>query len=68
MRGVVVAPKKAPGKRPVALFLHGRHSTCYVPGKSEETSIDWPCAKGSKPIPSHRGYLRDQKLLASRGT
>ncbi|XQE82850.1 alpha/beta hydrolase family protein [Streptomyces microflavus] len=67
MRGVVVAPKKAPGKRPVALFLHGRHSTCYVPGKSEETSIDWPCAKGSKPIPSHRGYLRDQKLLASQG-
>ncbi|MEU3832325.1 hypothetical protein [Streptomyces microflavus] len=67
MRGVVVAPKKAPGKRPVALFLHGRHSTCYVPGKSEETSIDWPCAKGSKSIPSHRGYLRDQKLLASQG-
>ncbi|MEU6486141.1 hypothetical protein [Streptomyces sp. NPDC046887] len=66
MRGVVVAPKGAPGKRPVALFLHGRHSTCYVPGK-EETSIDWPCAKGSKPIPSHRGYLRDQQLLASQG-
>ncbi|MEW2069074.1 hypothetical protein [Streptomyces sp. NPDC007346] len=67
MRGVVVAPKKAPGKRPVALFLHGRHATCYVPGQDEEISIDWPCAKGSKPIPSHRGYLRDQKLLASQG-
>ncbi|ARF75958.1 hypothetical protein B7C62_29600 [Kitasatospora albolonga] len=67
MRGVVVAPKKAPGKRPVALFLHGRHSTCYVPGKNEDISGDWPCAKGSKPIPSHRGYLRDQKLLASQG-
>ncbi|MXG28777.1 hypothetical protein [Streptomyces sp. YIM 132580] len=67
MRGVVVAPKKAPGKRPIALFLHGRHSTCYVPGKSGEVSGDWPCAKGSKPIPSHRGYLRDQKLLASQG-
>ncbi|OKJ17723.1 hypothetical protein AMK21_25870 [Streptomyces sp. CB00316] len=67
MRGVVVAPKKASGKRPIALFLHGRHSTCYIPGKNEETSGDWPCAKGSKPIPSHRGYLRDQKLLASQG-
>ncbi|WAE69231.1 hypothetical protein OUQ49_27610 [Streptomyces cavourensis] len=67
MRGVVVAPTKAPGKRPVALFLHGRHATCYVPGKDGEASGAWPCEKGSKPIPSHRGYLRDQKLLASQG-
>ncbi|AVZ74576.1 hypothetical protein SLUN_22820 [Streptomyces lunaelactis] len=66
MRGVVVAPKDAKGKRPVALFLHGRHSTCYVPG-SDQPDIDWPCAKGAKPIPSHRGYLRDQELLASQG-
>ncbi|MGW0548528.1 hypothetical protein [Streptomyces altiplanensis] len=66
MRGVVVAPKDAPGKRPVALFLHGRHSTCYVPG-SDKVTIDWPCAGGTEPIPSHRGYLRDQKLLASQG-
>lgn len=67
MRGVVVAPKGATGKRPVALFLHGRHATCYVPGKDDEVTIDWPCAKGAKPIPSHRGYLRDQRLLASQG-
>ncbi|MFF8847102.1 alpha/beta hydrolase family protein [Streptomyces sp. NPDC015127] len=67
MRGVVVAPKGAPGRRPVALFLHGRHATCYVPGKDDEVTIDWPCAQGAQPIPSHRGYLRDQKLLASQG-
>ncbi|CAL9351893.1 hypothetical protein SUDANB105_00487 [Streptomyces sp. enrichment culture] len=68
MRGVVVAPKGATGKRPLALFLHGRHATCYVPGQGEDqTTIDWPCAAGAKPIPSHRGYLRDQKLLASQG-
>ncbi|RZD56690.1 hypothetical protein C0Q57_30605 [Streptomyces albidoflavus] len=66
MRGVVVAPAKAPGKRPLALFLHGRHATCYVPG-TDDLDETWPCAKGSKPIPSHRGYLRDQKLLASQG-
>ncbi|MFI1400845.1 alpha/beta hydrolase family protein [Streptomyces sp. NPDC020681] len=66
MRGVVVAPKDAKGKRPVALFLHGRHATCYVPG-GEDVNIDWPCAKDAKPIPSHRGYLRDQELLASQG-
>ncbi|MFK4691442.1 alpha/beta hydrolase [Streptomyces pristinaespiralis] len=67
MRAVVVAPKGAPGKRPLALFLHGRHATCYVPGDEDGVTIDWPCAKDAKPIPSHRGYLRDQELLASQG-
>ncbi|MFC7818556.1 hypothetical protein ACFUTR_28440 [Streptomyces sp. NPDC057367] len=68
MRGLVVAPKGAAGKRPLALFLHGRHGTCYVPGEGEEAvTIDWPCADGARPIPSHRGYLQDQKLLASQG-
>ncbi|GHH00157.1 S9 family peptidase [Streptomyces lanatus] len=65
MRAVVVAPKGAEGRRPLALFLHGRHSTCYTP--QGDTTGDWPCATGSKPIPSHRGYLRDQRLLASQG-
>ncbi|WP_432195996.1 hypothetical protein [Streptomyces sp. bgisy027] len=65
MRAVVVAPKGAEGRRPLALFLHGRHSTCYTP--QGEITGDWPCATGSKPIPSHRGYLRDQRLLASQG-
>ncbi|MFF0591269.1 hypothetical protein ACFYWD_35480 [Streptomyces sp. NPDC003781] len=68
MRGVVVAPKGATGKRPLALFLHGRHATCYVPGQGEDAvTIDWPCADGAEPIPSHRGYLQDQELLASQG-
>lgn len=65
MRAVVVAPKGAEGRRPLALFLHGRHFTCYTP--QGEISGDWPCAAGSKPVPSHRGYLRDQRLLASQG-
>ncbi|MFB7506624.1 hypothetical protein [Streptomyces broussonetiae] len=64
MRGVVVAPVGTTGKRPLALFLHGRHSTCY---QGEQISGDWPCKPGWKPVPSHRGYLRDQKLLASQG-
>ncbi|MEK9521574.1 hypothetical protein MIU24_19605 [Streptomyces venezuelae] len=66
MRARVVGPADAPGKRPVALFLHGRHGTCYTPG-TEEVTGDWPCAAGSKPIPSHQGYLRAQRLLASQG-
>ncbi|MHC3467129.1 alpha/beta hydrolase family protein [Streptomyces sp. 7R007] len=64
MRAVVVAPKGATGHRPLALFLHGRHSTCY---KGDDVTGDWPCPPGTKPIPSYRGYLRDQRLLASQG-
>ncbi|MEV7414145.1 hypothetical protein [Streptomyces sp. NPDC089919] len=65
MQAVVVGPQGAPGKRPLALFLHGRHGTCYT--AAGETTGDWPCKPGAKPIPSHRGYLRAQQLLASQG-
>ncbi|MFF9060619.1 hypothetical protein ACF09K_18310 [Streptomyces sp. NPDC014882] len=66
MRAVVVAPRGATGERPLALFLHGRHGTCYKPGTDDVTG-DWPCPAGTKAIPSHRGYLQDQRLLASQG-
>ncbi len=66
MKAVVVAPTGATGKRPLALFLHGRHSTCYKPG-GDDVDLTWPCPAGEKPIPSYLGYLRDQKLLASQG-
>ena len=29
MQAVVVAPQDARGTRPLALFLHGRHFTCF---------------------------------------
>ncbi|MFF7969978.1 hypothetical protein [Streptomyces sp. NPDC007905] len=64
MRAAVVAPTGARGPRPLVLFLHGRHYTCY---KGHDITGDWPCPAGTKPVPSHRGYLRDQKLLASQG-
>ncbi|MFG2359546.1 hypothetical protein [Streptomyces sp. NPDC048521] len=64
MRAVVVAPVGASGRRPLALFLHGRHYTCY---RGRDITGDWPCKAGAEPVPSHRGYLRDQKLLASQG-
>ncbi|WP_327319956.1 alpha/beta hydrolase family protein [Streptomyces sp. NBC_01235] len=66
MQAVVVAPKGATGKRPLALFLHGRHTTCYTPG-SDDLDISWPCPAGMKSIPSYKGYLQDQQLLASQG-
>ncbi|MFE1383555.1 hypothetical protein ACFW6S_31870 [Streptomyces sp. NPDC058740] len=67
MRAMVVGPTDAPGRRPVAVFLHGRHATCYKPGSEEEMTGEWPCAAGTQPIPSHQGYLKAQKLLASQG-
>jgi hypothetical protein len=67
MRAEVVAPKGATGARPLALFLHGRHVTCHRPGAEDDVDIVWPCPAGMDPIPSHRGYLRDQELLASQG-
>jgi hypothetical protein len=67
MRAVVVAPVDAPGKRPLALFLHGRHYTCYTPGSTEDITLEWPCPAGMAAVPSHRGYPQAQRLLASQG-
>ncbi|EXU62034.1 hypothetical protein Z951_43870 [Streptomyces sp. PRh5] len=55
MTAEVVAPKGATGSRPLALFLHGRHDTCYKPGSEDDVTGDWPCADGYQPIPSLRG-------------
>ncbi|MFI5845210.1 alpha/beta hydrolase family protein [Catenuloplanes sp. NPDC051500] len=66
MLAEVVSPVGAPGRRPLALFLHGRHLWCYQPG-SDDFFFEWPCADGSVPIPSQLGYLQAQELLASQG-
>ncbi|MEU6148888.1 hypothetical protein ABZ816_02710 [Actinosynnema sp. NPDC047251] len=67
VQAVVVAPTDAPGKRPLALFLHGRHFTCYEPAAPNKILLSWPCPAGSRAVPSHRGYLQAQRLLASQG-
>jgi hypothetical protein len=64
MRAVVVAPRDAPGRRPLVLFLHGRHWTCFAARRVRST---WPCPRGARPVPSYRGFLRAQRLLASQG-
>ncbi|WP_245950608.1 hypothetical protein [Saccharothrix carnea] len=64
VEAVVVAPIGAPGRRPLALFLHGRHITCY---QGTQMLLEWPCPASAKPVPSHRGYLQAQRLLASQG-
>lgn len=65
MRATVVGPTDAPGRRPLALFLHGRHYTCYT--TTGEDGGEWPCKPGALPVPSEQGYLRAQRLLASQG-
>ncbi|MEJ3749213.1 hypothetical protein WEI85_38865 [Actinomycetes bacterium KLBMP 9797] len=66
MRGLVVAPQGTSGSRPLVLFMHGRHATCYVNATTEPT-LEWPCPAGSNSLPSYRGYQRAQQLLASQG-
>jgi hypothetical protein len=65
--GEVTYPKNAAGKRPLILFLHGRHTTCYRGGPTGETTLEWPCQNGWLPIPSHSGYRYIADLLASQG-
>jgi len=65
--GDVIAPVGAPGPRPLVLFLHGRHSTCYGLDPEPFVTGDWPCPEGTLPIPSHLGYRYVAELLASQG-
>jgi dienelactone hydrolase len=54
------------GPYPVVVLLHGRHSTCVVPGQ-QWADGNWPCHPGSTPIPSHLGYADLARSLAGRG-
>jgi hypothetical protein len=63
----VTDPPQATGKRPLVLFLHGRHSTCYQGGPNGKASIGWPCPQNWLPIPSHKGYRYIADTLASQG-
>ncbi len=64
LRAAVYLPQKASGPRPVVVFLHGRHQACYGDTESFDS---WPCARGSKPVPSHLGYGQAAEALASQG-
>jgi hypothetical protein len=65
--GEVVSPVGATGKRPLVLFLHGRHTSCYSPTDPELLLLEWPCPAGSLPIPSYQGYRSTAEILASQG-
>jgi hypothetical protein len=64
----VTDPVRAAGKRPLILFLHGRHETCYLGGPPDGVaSGNWPCPAGWLPIPSYKGYRYIADILASQG-
>jgi erythromycin esterase-like protein len=63
----VTRPVDAPGRRPLVLILHGRHSTCFTGGPDGDVSGQWPCPAGWEPIPSHLGYRYLTDVLASQG-
>ena len=64
MRAAVFLPADAPGKRPVVVFLHGRHEACVG---GTPTDAGWPCGRGQTEIPSYRGYDAAATALASNG-
>ena len=62
--GTPVAPG---GPYPVALFMHGRHSTCDADGAGPGLVLtSYPCTP-DKRIPSHEGYDYIMQKLASQG-
>lgn len=60
----VVAPRAPRADRPLVLFAHGRHGTCYRRG---EVSGAYPCPKGWRSLPSLLGYEYAQRLIAGQG-
>ena len=65
MQAVVVAPRTRPATGRSLLFLHGASASCF--DATEVMYGEWPCVDGRQPVPSHRGYLQAQQLLASQG-
>lgn len=59
------------GRKPVVVFLHGRHSSCYGPGTANPAG--WPCRTSPDStaqrwtIPSYLGYEAPARALASNG-
>jgi dienelactone hydrolase len=66
IRAVAYLPKTS-GKRPVVLFLHGRHSACFDPATWTTSNSQWPCPASQRPIDSHKGYHGPAEALASHG-
>jgi hypothetical protein len=63
----VTAPVGAAGARPLVMFVHGRHDSCYSPSPGLLWEGGWPCPEGTAPVPSYQGYRYAAEVLASQG-
>lgn len=55
------------GPYPVLVFLHGRHTTCYLTSSPGSTRLSWPCIGGYQSIVSYEGYDYLARTMASLG-
>ncbi len=62
--GHAVLPVGVPNA-PLVVFLHGRHSPCYLAATPDHD--DDVCPGRFAPVPSHLGYHYLQQMLASQG-
>ncbi|NAS20271.1 hypothetical protein GT755_01075 [Herbidospora sp. NEAU-GS84] len=67
LKARVYAPSGATGRRPLVLFLHGRHSACYDAATRRTSNNAWPCPAPQIPIDSYTGYKGPADALASHG-
>ena len=65
VKAVVVSPRGTTGSRPLVLFLHGRHATCY---KGQQSTADWPCPTGFKPSRATVATSRTRSCSRRRAT
>lgn len=63
-RSEVELPLGAPDRRPLVVFLHGMHASCFQPGQGD---YGWPCRRNWRPVPSFQGYRYVADRLASQG-
>jgi len=67
VQGRIYLPTTA-GPHPLVIFLHGRHSSCYVlPTHATVRTVSWPCPTGYGIIDSYAGYDGAGQALATQG-
>ncbi|MFB2583007.1 cell wall-binding repeat-containing protein [Herbiconiux sp. P15] len=64
IRAAVFLPEGAEGERPVAVFLHGRHTSC---AGGTRNPAAWPCNPDQVDVESYLGYNEAAEILASQG-
>ncbi|GIE74073.1 hypothetical protein Aph02nite_00230 [Actinoplanes philippinensis] len=64
LKAIVHYPDRMAGKLPVVVMLHGQQLSCY---SADEDDWEWPCPRGVRPYPSHRGYDYLADALVRKG-